>query len=294
MTGFGQTYRHQDGLTIGVEVRSVNHRYLKIQTRTPEGYAGLEPLVESLVRQRIRRGTVYVDLRIERRHGPEKYRIDAEVLESYRCQLEAVRSAWNLTEPISFHFLLGLPGVVYEEMSEQDSLSQDWPIIREALEQALERLDRMRAEEGRAMGQDLRLQAEQVRRSLDRIADRAPMVIEQYRTRLQERVEKVLESYSLDLQPGDLVREVALFAERSDISEEIVRLRSHVEQLEECLNHPEAHPEGVGRKLDFLTQEMFREANTIGSKANDVQIVNEVVSLKGTIERIREMVQNLQ
>lgn len=294
MTGFGQTYRHQDGLTIGVEVRSINNRYLKLHLRTSEGYAGLEPLVESVVRQRIRRGTVYVNLRIDRRSWPEKYRIDAQVLESYRRQLEAIRAAWNLAEPIGLNFLLGLPGVVYEELSEQDTLSRDWPMIRQALEEALEALDRMRMEEGRAMVQDLREQAQQLRQALDKIALRAPVVVDNHRVRLQERVQKLLESYQISLQPGDLVREVALFAERSDISEEIVRLRSHIEQLEDSLAHPETHPEGVGRKLDFLTQEMFREANTLGSKANDVEIVTEVVHIKGAIERIREMVQNLQ
>ncbi|HOM17690.1 MAG TPA: YicC family protein [Thermoguttaceae bacterium] len=294
MTGFGQTYRHLDRLSIAVEVRSVNHRYLKIQLRTSDGYSGLEPLVESVVRRRIRRGTVYVDLRIQQRAASERYRIDLKVLDSYRRQLEAVRTAWNQPEPISFSVLLGLPGVIYEELNEQESLNHDWPMIREALEEALDRLDRMRAEEGRAMGQDLRLQAQQLREAVERIAQRAPLVVDQYRCRLQERIENLLQEYQITLQPGDLVRETALFAERSDIAEELVRLRSHIDQLVQCVEHPEAHPEGVGRKLDFLTQEMFREANTIGSKANDVQIVNDVIYLKGAIERIREMVQNLQ
>lgn len=294
MTGFGQAFRHQDGLSIAVEIRSLNHRYLKIQVRVPEGYGRLEPLVESLLRQRLRRGTVLVDVRIHRRPGPDTYRIDLPLLEAYRQQLEAIRKAWNLPESVPLQFFLGLPGVVYEELSCEDSATQDWPIIRSVLEEALDQLDRMRAEEGRAMGADLMLQAQQLRQSAEKIAQRAPLVIAQYRTRLQERVGKLLQEYQITLQPTDLLREVALFAERSDISEELVRLRSHIDQLESCLQHPENHPEGVGRKLEFLTQEMFREANTIGAKANDVEIVNQVIFLKGAIERIREMVQNLQ
>jgi len=294
MTGFGQSLRQQDGLTVVVEVRSVNHRYLKLQLRCPEGYGGLEPLVEAVVRRRIRRGTVHVDVRIERRSGPDQYRIDGQVLESYRRQLEALRQAWNLSESVPLQFLLGLPGVVYEELTRQDLVSQDWPVIHQALEEALDRLDRMRAEEGRAMGQQLQAHVQQLHQTLDRIAQRAPVVVEHYRCRLQERVGQLLQEYQLSVQPADLVREVALFAERSDISEEIIRLRSHIEQLERCLQQPEAHPEGLGRKLDFLTQEMFREANTLGAKANDAEIVNEVVSLKGIIERVRELVQNLQ
>ncbi|MCS7306301.1 MAG: YicC family protein [Thermoguttaceae bacterium] len=294
MTGFGQSVRQQDGLSVAVEVRSVNHRYLKLQLRCPEGYGGLEPLIESVIRQRIRRGTVYVDLRIERRPEPEQYRIDIQVLEYYRQQLETLRKMWNLAEDVPLQFLLTLPGVIYEELREQDLLSRHWPLIQQTLLEALDQLDRMRAEEGRAMQQELQAYSDQLRQAVERIAQRAPMVAEQYRSRLQERVGKLLEQYQISLQPGDLVREVALFAERSDISEEIVRLRSHIDHLELCLQNPESHPEGVGRKLDFLTQEMFREANTIGAKANDVQIVNEVVGLKGTIERVRELVQNLQ
>ncbi len=294
MTGFGQAVRQQDGLTVAVEIRSLNHRYLKLQLRCPEGYGGLEPLVESVVRQRIRRGSVYVDLRIERRGQPEQYRIDVQVLEAYRQQLESIRKAWNVAESVPLQFLLGLPGVVYEELSGEDLVSRDWPVIQTALQEALDRLDRMRAEEGRAMAHQLQTHAQQLRQNLEQIAQRAPMVAEQYRSRLQERVGKLLEEYQISLQAGDLLREVALFAERSDISEEIVRLRSHIDQLEACLQKPESHPEGVGRTLDFLTQEMFREANTIGAKANDAEIVNHVLALKGTIERVRELVQNLQ
>jgi uncharacterized protein (TIGR00255 family) len=149
---------------------------------------------------------------------------------------------------------------------------------------------KMRAEEGATMAADLAANAASIAKELDAIEVRAPLVAEGYRTRLSDRLAKTLAEYEVTLQPGDLIREISIYAERSDISEEIVRLRSHLEQFSATLKLPESS----GRKLEFLVQEMFRETNTIGSKANDVEISMHVIEIKGAIERIREMIQNVE
>ena len=169
-------------------------------------------------------------------------------------------------------------------------LEQDWPLIEQALEEALANLEQMRQQEGRAMQRDLRANCQTVLDELDQIAARAPAVGDAYQTRLTERLNKLLADFGTRIEAADVIREVGMFAERCDISEEIVRLRSHIDQFRSILEASDAS----GRKLDFLTQEMFRETNTIGAKANDAEIARHVVEIKASIERIREMVQNVE
>lgn len=290
MTGFGEAQCQRDGLSVSVEIRTINNRYFKLVLRTSEGYSALEPLVEEVIRHRIRRGTIQVTLRVDRARTAEDYRINLAVLGGYRKQLDAIRQEWNLDGGVPLETLLLLPGVVEELTSQGTRAQDDWPVIRQAIELAMEHLDRMRAEEGRAMAADLLANASHVGQCLDRIAARAPLVIEGYRQRLEERIRKALEDYQITVDPSDLLREVSLFTERSDISEEVVRLKSHLEQFAGFIEAPES----CGRKLEFLTQEMFREANTIGSKANDVEIAREVIQIKTALERIREMIQNVE
>jgi len=170
------------------------------------------------------------------------------------------------------------------------NVESDWPLVEQALKTALSNLDSMRTDEGKAMGVDLVENCGTISRELEAITARAPQVVEAYRTRLTERVNKLLAEYDVRLEPSDVIREVGLFAERSDISEELVRLRSHVEQFSSVMSLAQSS----GRKLDFLTQEMFREANTIGSKANNAEIARHVVEIKAAIERMREMIQNVE
>jgi uncharacterized protein (TIGR00255 family) len=162
--------------------------------------------------------------------------------------------------------------------------------VKEALDQALSNLDSMRTDEGKAMEIDLVENCGTISRELEAIGQKAPLVVEAHRNRLTERVNKVLADYEVKLEASDVIREMGLFAERTDISEELVRLRSHVDQFSSVMELPESS----GRKLDFLTQEMFREANTIGSKANDAEIARHVVEIKAAIERMREMIQNVE
>ncbi len=290
MTGFGEAHCQRDGLSVSVEIRTINNRYFKLALRTTEGYAALEPLVEEVLRQRIRRGSIQVTLRVERARTAEDYRINLAVLAGYRKQLDTIRQEWNLDGGVPLETLLLLPGVIEELTGQTTRAQDDWPVIRQAIELALEHLEHMRAEEGRAMAGDLLANGRLVAQCLERIAARAPLVIAGYRARLEERIRKALEDYQITVDPSDLLREVSLFTERSDISEEVVRLRSHLDQFAAFIEAPDS----CGRKLEFLTQEMFREANTIGSKANDVEIAREVIQIKTTLERIREMIQNIE
>jgi len=290
MTGFGEARSHTDSLTVAVEVRCINSRYVKISTRMTEGFAVLEARVESAVRKRVRRGTIQVNVRVDRLHAPDDYRVNAEVLKAYRSQLEAVARLLGSEETVRLESLLMLPGVVSEDADHDADAEQHWPAIEQTLSTALTQLDRMRSEEGRAMAADLRANCLAASASLAEVERRAPLVIENYRERLRERLSKSLAGHGVSIDVSELLREVSLFADRSDISEEMVRLRSHLEQFLATMEEPAS----AGRMLEFLTQEMVRESNTIGSKANDVEIARYVIEIKTAIERIREMIQNVE
>lgn len=292
MTGFGEAHCHKDGLAVSVEVRTINSRYLKVSTRISEGYASLEPMVEAVVRQQVRRATAQVNIRIHQTHSADDYQINVAVLEGYRRQLDVLSRQWKLNDgdSVPLASLLPLPGVVSEESVAAVDVEACWPIVQETVVAALTNLDRMRTEEGRAMGVDLEANRQAIGASLEQIAVRSPVVVDNYRTRLQERLKRALGELSITLEESDILKEVSLFADRSDISEEIVRLRSHLEQFATIMQATESS----GRKLEFLTQEMVREANTIGSKANDVEIARLVIEIKTAVERIREMIQNVE
>ncbi|MHB8952794.1 MAG: YicC/YloC family endoribonuclease [Pirellulaceae bacterium] len=290
MTGHGESHVQGNGTSITVEVRTLNSRYFKLTVRAGEGYASWEPRIEAVVRQRVRRGTVQVSVRVDRQVTADRYQLNMAVLAGYRRQLEGLSEKVSGVGSIRLESLLVLPGVVDEHALESLEIESDWPLMEAALQQALTNLDEMRREEGRVMTDDLRGNCQSIALELEQIAGRAPLVAEAYRTRLTERLNKLLHEYDRTVEPADIVREVGTFAERSDISEELVRLRSHIEQF---LGFAEL-PESSGRKLDFLTQEMFREANTIGSKANDADIASHVVEIKSLIERMREMIQNVE
>lgn len=290
MTGFGEAQRQRDAIAAAVEVRTINNRYFKLTFRSGERYSALEPQIEALVRQHIKRGTVQVSLRVDRARAGDEFQLNAAALESYRRQLEKLSNSWQHAEPIRLEALLNLPGVIQETAASTADIQSNWPLIKETLEAAMQNMARMRQEEGAAMTSDLSANCRLIASELEGVEGRAPQVSDGYRTRLSERLNKILAEYQVSLQPADLVREISIYAERSDISEEIVRLRSHLDQFASIMSLEESS----GRKLDFLTQEMFREANTIGSKANDVQIARHVIEIKGAIERIREMIQNVE
>ena len=290
MTGFGEARCQEGALAIAVEVRAINNRYFKLSLRSSEGYGGLEPLVEAVARKYVKRGTLQVQIRIDRARLADDFRLNLDVLEGYRRQLETHYQRRHMQEPVKLEALLLLPGVVDDSQAATVDATRDWPVIERALETSLAALAKMRAEEGAALAADLRTNCQLIRAQLDRIEARLPQVADEYRERLIERVNRILEKHDVKIDQADIIREVSLYVERSDISEEIVRLRSHLEQVDATMGLAE----GSGRKLDFLTQEMFREANTIGSKSSDVEIAKYVIETKAAVERMREQVQNVE
>jgi uncharacterized protein (TIGR00255 family) len=292
MTGYGEARHESDTLNVSVELRALNNRYLKVSLRAAEPYHLLEPEVEKVIRRFVRRGTLQVHLRCERAAAPQDFRINAVALRSYLGQLRAVTEELGLAErgDLLLGQVLALPGVVPEAGGLAGHLEEDWPVLERVLEAALGRLQAMRQEEGRAMAQEMLGYRDAIGRHLGRIRDRIPHVAAAYRDRLFERVRTVLGELDVQLDRSDLIKEVSIFSERSDIAEEVVRLSSHLDQFQDMMGEAES----PGRKLEFLTQEMFREANTIGSKASDVEISREVVEIKGILEKIRELVQNVE
>jgi len=290
MTGHGEAYVHEHGAAVTIEVRTINSRYFKLVVRAGEGYLCLEPRIEDVTRQRVRRGTVQVAVRVDREFSPETYRLNGSVLEGYHRQLADLCQQMHLPGSIHLESLLMLPGVISEQGDDQTRAEQDWPIVEKTLHRALDNLERMRADEGRAMAADLEANCREIAAHLDGIRAQAPLVADSYRAKLTERLNKLLAEYSVRTEPADVIREVGMFAERSDVSEELVRLDSHIAQFRAFVEDRESS----GRKLDFLTQEMFREANTVGAKANDAGIARHVVEIKASIERMREMVQNVE
>jgi uncharacterized protein (TIGR00255 family) len=292
MTGYGEASFHSDNLTLGIELRAVNNRYLKVSLRASEPYNLLESEFEKVVRRTIRRGTIQVHVRVQRQFSTSEYQINAVALRGYLAQLRSL--AQELEMPFRSEHLvaqvLALPGVVPEPGNATLNVEEEWPIIEKVLSAALEKLQAMRLEEGKAMAQELLQLRETIMKELGAIRELAPNVVLTFRDRLLERVRSSLAELDVKIDRSDLIKEVSIFADRSDIAEELVRLASHLEQFKEVMKEPES----AGRKLEFLGQEMFREANTIGSKAGDVAISRHVVEIKTALEKIREMVQNIE
>lgn len=290
MTGHGEGSSQREDLTVSVEIRTVNSRYFKLSLRSTEQLGGLESRVESVVRQQVKRGTIQVNARIERSTTEEAYQLNERVLRGYYTQLQGLHQELHIERSLSLESLVTLPGVLADHANNRSSLDADWPVLEQALLAAISSLNKMRSDEGQAMATDLTANCSTIRQELQSIEREAPNVATAYRTRLTEKLNHLLSQHDIQIAASDVVREVGLFAERSDISEEVVRLNSHLDQFEKIMSSEESN----GRKLDFVTQEMFRETNTIGSKANNADIARHVVEIKSAIERIREMVQNVE
>lgn len=292
MTGYGEARHQGDNLSLSIELRALNNRYLKVSVRAPEPYNLLEAEFEKVIRKSVKRGTIQVHVRIDRKLSPLDFRINAVALASYVEQVQAVAKQLGLSD--GGQCLLGqtlsLPGVVADSGMHSGALLDDWPLIEKVLEQAIAKLQQMRTEEGRSMTDELRNLQRTIVGHLDVIRQKSPQIVEAFRDRLLERVRKLLQEHDVQIDRDAVIREVAIFAERSDIAEELTRLATHLEQFLEIIKEKD----GAGRKLEFLVQEMFRETNTIGSKANDVGVSKDVVAIKHTLEQVRELIQNVE
>lgn len=289
MTGHGDASGQNERLVVTAEIRSVNNRHLKLSVRCPDAFLAFEALVERIVRQHVTRGTVSVSLHVRRLDGHEVHRLDVAALQGYWRQLEQVSRQFGTALPHDLAPLLALPGIV--EDGEQKTVEEsDWPLFEGVIVKALGKLQEFRKLEGGAMAQELDGLCGTVGNDVDAIATRAPQVVAEYRDRLRDRINDLLGGSEIQIHDGDLLREISVFADRCDITEELMRLRSHLDQFRALLKVRES----TGRKLEFLCQEMFREINTVGSKANDVTVAHHVVDVKAAIEKMREIVQNVE
>jgi uncharacterized protein (TIGR00255 family) len=287
MTGFGDAAAERNGTHYSVEIRALNNRFFKPMIKLPDNVSGLEPELETLLRTRLIRGSITYVLKMRMDSAAAAYHINLDALQAYLRQL---RSLTDNQSHIDLASLLMLPGVCQEPRDESDEIAAHGDTIRQLTASAIDRVISMRQREGNSLRDDLLRNIKQIADHLTAVKERAPLVIDDYHKRLVQRVNQLMSKAELKVNETDLIREVAVFAERADISEEIQRLRSHLEAFE----HACGAPEHAGRKLDFITQEMLREANTIASKANDSAIATRIVDIKGAIDRLKEQVQNAE
>jgi uncharacterized protein (TIGR00255 family) len=289
MTGFGEADARADGVALHAEVRSVNNRYFKATIKVPEQFQRFEADIDRLLRSMLGRGSISYNLRVKDENVPSAYEINAAAVRHYVNRLKEITAGQTGTQ-IDLASLLEIPGVCEPAEIDPAVLEAQFNTVEELTRDAVERVISMRRAEGAAIQKDLEQQCASIRSRLAEVAGRAPQVVEEYHKRLKVRIQQLLASTSVELEQDTLAREVAVFAERCDVNEEISRLSSHLDQFAELCRSPEE----AGRKLDFLTQEMLREANTIGSKANDASLARCVVEIKASIDRIKEQVQNVE
>ena len=290
MTGYGDAEGQLKGVTYAVEIRTVNNRYFKANIKLPETVAFLTEAIEKLLRRNLSRGTVNYVLRLRNASANVLFDIDETALQAIMERLSRIASSANINCPIDIGSLLSLPGILEPASPDENTAEQIKKTILEISQEAIEKLKQMRVAEGTALEADLKKHCSAMKQDIERICARSEVVLTRYAEKLKKRVNELLAGAKLKLDEETLAREVAIFAERSDISEEIARLDSHLQQLlQGCQTNSQA-----GRRLDFISQEMLREANTIASKASDTEITKCVVDIKCRIDRIKEQVQNVE
>lgn len=296
MTGQGHSSDQGELGSLNVEVRTVNNRGFKCLMRLSDSLSQLESKIEALSRSLIHRGTVHLNVTWQQPPGTNIPSIDSEVVRAYVEQLQRVCTGTSNTQTtIDLSALMTLPGVIVSSREDACDDAPLWEFVSGAIVKAIDNLNEMRCAEGMRMAESLTSDCEGVARRLRLIEELAPRAVDSYRARLQGKIQRVLEEHSLEVKTADLLREVQIYSDRIDISEEITRLSSHLAMFTDVLaGNSGERPEPTGRKLDFIIQEMFRETNTIGSKASDAEISAHVVDIKCAIERMRELVQNLE
>ena len=288
MTGYGRAVETIDGREITAELRSVNNRYLDCTVKMPRIYAFAEDSVKTHVKSAISRGKVDVFIAVNVMEDMQmRISVNHHVLEGYLSAMRSIASDYGVRDDISVTALSRLPDVFVVEKAEEDEekLTQD---ILSVVDKALEKFTAMRTTEGAALEADLRGRAATILTLVEKVEQRSPVTLAEYRARLTEKMQEVLQSTTID--EGRILQEAAIYADKIAVDEETVRLRSHLNQLETMLTNGGA----IGRKLDFLLQELNREANTIGSKGNDLEQARTVVEIKAELEKIREQTQNIE
>ena len=288
MTGYGRAVMTLNGREITVEVRSVNNRFLDCSVKLPRAFSYAEDAVKQKIKEQVSRGKVDVFISVNTTAGDNvKISLNRPVLEGYLEALRTIVADYGVREDISATSLTRFPEVFLLEKPEEDEAQNTADIVAVA-QQAVSAYNAMRETEGAALAADQRAHAAIILSYVEKVEARSPVTVAEYRSRLENKLREVLESTTID--EGRILTEAAIFADKVAVDEETVRLRSHLNQLESLLQSGGA----IGRKLDFLLQEMNREANTIGSKGNDLEQTRNVVEIKAELEKIREQIQNIE
>lgn len=288
MTGFGRCLESVDGKTIIVEIKSVNHRYYEFSSRVPRSCGYLDEKLKSFIQGKVSRGKIDVGVSIQSDGvSDEKIEVNSEVAKGYITALRSANEELGLEDDLTLSRIMRLPDIFDVKKIEEDE-EMVWNEVRSVAEKALERFIAMREAEGEKMREDILSRLDYITELVEKIEKKSPETTEKYRKKLFDKISEILNDTNVDEQR--ILTEAAIFSEKTAVDEETVRLRSHINQCREMLSMNEA----VGRKLDFLIQEFNREANTIGSKCQDIEITKVVVDLKSEIEKIREQVQNIE
>lgn len=289
MTGFGRGEVQYNQKYFLIELKSVNHRYVDINIKMPKSFTYLEENLRQKIKEQIRRGRVDIFITHENLGESDlQVKPDLALAKEYLTALEEIQKQLGVKNDISVSLLAKFPDVIKIEKKEEDE-DEIWRCLEEGLTTAIDRLMEMRIEEGYKLKEDLVKRLDKITELIEMIRKRSPEIVQEYRQRLTDRIKEILdEGFTLD--DNRVIMEVALFADKSNITEEIVRFKSHIHQFRSTLEEEDS----VGRKLDFILQEMNREVNTIGSKANDLTITNFVVDIKSELEKMREQVQNIE
>jgi uncharacterized protein (TIGR00255 family) len=292
MTGYGEASATIGGAHFFLEARSLNSKYFKAVIRLPEEFQVLEAELESKLRHRLSRGSVFMTAKYSDVSGDVAYVINDRALARYIQQLQTLPQVADGQVKIDLGAMLALPGVLQPPPDEEQRIAHARESLLTLLDKACSHLIEMREREGAALLTDLLANRDVIADRLKQVIARSPMVMDEYEKRLKARIAQMIKDMGVAVEAVDVVREIAICAERSDISEEIARLSGHIEQFSQMLSDKEFKP--IGRTLDFLTQEMLREANTIASKCGDAEISRCIVEVKGAIDRIKEQVQNVE
>jgi uncharacterized protein (TIGR00255 family) len=290
MTGYGQAQGEVNGVSYLVEIKTVNNRYFKTIIKLPEPAAFLDEDIEKLLRRNLSRGTVNYVLRLKDVSANALFDIDETALQAVVEKLSRAGSSAGIKGAIDIGNLLSLPGIIQPALPDKEIAEQIKKVILEISQEAINKLKEMRAAEGGFLETDLKKCCSAIEQDLEQIRARSAVVLLEYANKLRKRVDELLAHAELKLDEEILAREVAIFADRSDISEEIARLESHLQQFTQCCQAKDQ----AGRRLDFISQEMLREANTIASKSSDTEMTRCVVDIKCQIDRIKEQVQNVE
>ena len=290
MTGFGRGEFSDGKRTIIAEIRAVNHRYSDITVKMPRRYSFVEDRIKNAVKEVVRRGKLEVSIIVENiTEDDTNIRLNTMVARQYFDNLTLLKEEFGLTGEVTLPFLAGLPDVMkaVPDVEDEEEITK---CLETSVQSAARHLDEMRIAEGDKLAEDLLARGKHIRELVDRIEERAPRVVEVYTEKLKARIKELIGN-SATVPEDRILLEAAIFADKSNITEELVRLDSHIQQLHSIISKS-SQPDG--KKLDFLVQEMNREANTIGSKANDMEITNVMLEIKSEIEKIREQVQNIE